>query len=81
MTTAAVTAGREELAQIVRSLPDGKISLALGLLRVLSDDDEGDEPNEATARVLRESEEGINLIGPFKTIEELMASLMSDDDA
>jgi hypothetical protein len=39
------------------------------------------EPNEETAAVLRDCEAGRNLIGPFNTIEDLMASLLDEDDA
>jgi hypothetical protein len=42
---------------------------------------DGDEPNEETAAALRESADMRNLIGPFHNVEDLMASLLDEDDA
>ena len=77
MTTA--TLEREELVQIVRNLPDEKVRAVLGFVKDINK--EGHIPNAETIRILRESEAGLNLAGPFKSVEELMTSLLSDDDA
>lgn len=37
-------------------------------------------PNEETRQALKDAQEGKNLIGPFSTVEELMAALNVDDD-
>ena len=42
---------------------------------------ESHEPNEETVAALRESADMKNLIGPFHNVEDLMASLLADDDA
>lgn len=36
-------------------------------------------PNEETAAALEETEQGVNLTGPFSTVEELMEDLNADD--
>ena len=36
--------------------------------------------NEETLRVIREARAGINLRGPYDSVEELVADLESDDD-
>jgi len=38
-------------------------------------------PNEETIKVLKDSEEGRNVIGPFHNMNDFMASLLSNDDA
>jgi hypothetical protein len=45
------------------------------------DDFEAHEPNEETIRALKESLDSATLIGPFHTVEDLLVSLISDDDA
>lgn len=37
-------------------------------------------PNETTLQVIKDIEEGKNLVGPFETVEELFESLESEDD-
>jgi hypothetical protein len=76
---------REELLQAVKEIPDDKLTAVLRAVRVIlqidEDEDEGDEPNEETAKILRESEAGLNMIGPFHNMNDFMTSLLSDDDA
>lgn len=43
-------------------------------------DNENKIPNTETLEAMKNVEEGINLAGPFKTVEELMEYLNSDDD-
>lgn len=38
---------------------------------------ENEEPNEATIKAMEDVENGRNIVGPFNTVEELMASLNS----
>lgn len=39
-----------------------------------------ERPSEETRQALKDAQEGKNLIGPFSTVEELMADLNADDD-
>jgi hypothetical protein len=39
------------------------------------------EPNAETLQAFKDVEERRNLTGPFKSVEDMMASLLSDDDA
>ena len=75
MTTATIE--REEIVRRVRSLPDEKLPAVL----LFIEDLEGHEPNEETIRAIQESLDPANLVGPFNSIEALMESLLSDDDA
>jgi hypothetical protein len=68
---------KEELLARVASLSPAELSRVSDFIDALG----GDEPNEETAAALRESADMRNLIGPFHTIEDLMASLMDEDDA
>ena len=38
-------------------------------------------PNAETIKILRDSEAGRNVIGPFHNMNDFMKSLLSDDDA
>ena len=73
------TIEREELQQIVENLPDEKVSEALLLIRNFCDEEH--EPNEETIKVLKDSQERRNVIGPFHNMNDFMTSLLSDDDA
>jgi hypothetical protein len=75
------TLEREELLQIVRDLPAEKLVDVLKFTKNILDEEEGGEPNEKTAAALRESADMKNLIGPFHSVDALMASLMADGDA
>ena len=75
--TAAQTAVRESLYRRILDLPDEKI----GLVERYVSDLEGHEPNESTVRAIEESLNPANLIGPFYTVESLVESLLTDDDA
>ncbi|MDR1979856.1 MAG: hypothetical protein LBQ42_14060 [Synergistaceae bacterium] len=77
MTTTTIE--REKLFEAIKTLPDDKVNFALSLINELQY--EGDEPNEETAKALRESADMRNLIGPFHNMEDFMASLLSDDNA
>jgi hypothetical protein len=79
MTTTTVE--RDELLQLVRDLPDEKLITVLNFARTIRGEDEEHEPNEETARILRESKAGINVVGPFHNMNDFMASLLTDDDA
>ena len=37
-------------------------------------------PNEETLQVIKDAEEGKNLVGPFRTVDELFEDLMKDDE-
>ena len=37
--------------------------------------------NEETIRTIRDARQGINLCGPYHSVEELMADLDSDDNS
>ena len=43
--------------------------------------DEEHIPNAETIKVLRDSEAGRNVIGPFHNMNDFMTSLLSDDNA
>ncbi|MDR1376617.1 MAG: hypothetical protein LBJ22_03820 [Synergistaceae bacterium] len=78
MTT---TAEREELLQIVRDLPDEDLATVLYFTKDILDEDKDDEPNDETAKILRESEAGLNMVGPFHNMNDFMVSLLAGDDA
>jgi hypothetical protein len=75
------TLEREELLQVVRDLPDDKLANVLYFAKNVLNEDEGGEPNEETAKVLRESEAGLNMVGPFRNMNDFMTSLLADGDA
>ena len=81
--TAAQTAERETLYRRILELPESKFCRVVEFVDTIQDDgydpDAAHEPNEETARVLRDSEAGLNLVGPFHSVEALMTSLLSDD--
>ena len=62
-------AERDELEQAIRSLPDEQVQVVLKFVRDL----EGEEhtPNAETIRVLRESDAGRGLLGPYHSMEEM----------
>jgi hypothetical protein len=74
---------REELTQLIQVLPDKKVKAALDLIKNLEFEDDIDEhePNAETAKVLRESEAGINVTGPFHNMNDFMTSLLSNNNA
>jgi hypothetical protein len=76
MTVTQLTV-KEDLCRRILDLPIDSATQVLEFVRDL----EGHEPNEETAKILRESEAGINVIGPFHNMNDFMASLLADDDA
>ena len=76
MAVAQITV-RESLYRRILDLPDEKI----GLLERYVSDLEGHEPNERTVKAIEESLNPANLIGPFNTVESLIESMLTDDDA
>lgn len=72
------TVTREDIYRRLQDLPDEKLPEVIAFIDSL---EEGHEPNEETIRVLQDVEAGRNMIGPFHNIEDLMASLLADDDA
>jgi len=71
------TAEREKLYQRILELLDEKA----GLVERYVSDLEGRVPNEETIRVLKDSEAGRNVVGPFHNMNDFMKSLLDDDDA
>jgi hypothetical protein len=71
MTTKQI-ADRKTLYRRFRSLSDSEAARVIEFI----DDLEGDEPNEETARILRESEAGINMIGPFHNMNDFLVPLL-----
>ena len=78
MSTAVLETEREELAQMVRDLPDDKVIAALGFVRNLCDD--GRMPNAETIKILKDSEAGRNLLGPYHNPEEMFRDFGIDVD-
>jgi hypothetical protein len=76
MPTIQTITPKEELLTRVNRLSPAELSRVSDFIDALG----GDEPNEETAAALRESADMRNLIGPFHTVEDLMASLMDEDD-
>ena len=76
MTKAALE--REELVNIVRNLPDDKVKVVLGFMRDFDDDDH--MPNAETIKVLKDSEAGRNLLGPYHSVEEMIRDFGIDVD-
>jgi hypothetical protein len=72
-------AEREELEQAIRSLPDQQVRAVLEFVRDLEEEEH--VPNAETIKVLKDSEAGRNVIGPFHNMEDFVASLLSDNDA
>jgi hypothetical protein len=76
---------KEDLCRRILDLPESKFCRAVEFVDTIQDGtydpDAAHEPNEETAKILRDSEAGFNLIGPFHDMEALMTSLLSDDDA
>jgi hypothetical protein len=68
---------KEDLCRRIMELPDDDAEQVLDFVR----DFEAHEPNEETVRVIKESMNPKNLIGPFHTVEALMESLLADDNA
>ena len=75
--TVAQTAERETLYHRILELPDEDF----GLVKQYVDDLEAHEPNEETIAAIKESHDPANRIGPFHSVEDLMASLLANDDA
>lgn len=75
--TKAQIAERKNLYRRIRSLPDSRVAQVVELVDSL----EEYEPNEETIKILKDSQEGRNVIGPFRNMNDFMASLLSDNDA
>ena len=69
MSTVVLELERKELAQMVCNLSDDKVTSALEFVRSLRD--EGYMPNAETIKVLKDSEAGRNLLGPYHSVEEM----------
>jgi hypothetical protein len=67
MTTAL--AERDELEQAIRSLPDQQVRVVLEFVRDLEEEEH--VPNAETIKVLKDSEAGRGLLGPYHSLEEM----------
>ena len=74
--TAPATATKETLYDKIRGLSDSEATQVINFIDSLDEH----EPNEETAAVLRESDAGLNLIGPFNSLEEMFRDFGIDAD-
>ena len=65
---------REQVQQIIDSMPEYKIVGLLSFLRTFED-----IPNDETLEALEDVRNGRNLIGPFDTVEDLLEALDAED--
>jgi hypothetical protein len=75
--TASQIASRENLCRRIHDLSDNDIAQVIEFVDSL----EGHEPNEETIKAIEESLDPANLIGPFESVEDLIESLLTDDNA
>ena len=75
--TATQIAVRKNLYRRFRALSDKDAEQVIRYI----DTHESHEPNEETIKAFEESLDPANLIGPFSNVEDLIASLLADDDA
>jgi hypothetical protein len=73
----AQIAARKALYRKIRGLSASRAEQVLEFI----DDLEGHEPNEETIRVLKDSEDGRNLLGPYDTLEDMFKDFGIDVDA
>jgi hypothetical protein len=76
MTTARMTQ-REALYGRVRGLSEGQAAEVMEFINCF----EEHEPNEETAKALRDSENGIGVSGPFHNMNDFIVSLLTEDNA
>jgi hypothetical protein len=79
ITTA--TQERDELFHVVRNLPGEKLTVVLNFAKNILNEDEGDEPNEETIKVLEDIEAGRNLLKPYPTLEAMFKDFNIDVDS
>ncbi len=69
-----LVAERQELIRLVQILPDDKVEPVLWTIEDYL------EPDEETREAIEDTMTGRNLIGPFDSVEDFMAAMLSDDD-
>jgi hypothetical protein len=77
MPAAQTVTPKDELISRISRLSPNELSRVSDFL----DSIDGDEPNEETAAVLRDSEAGRNLSKVYDNVEEMLADLMASDNA
>ena len=65
---------REQVLQIIDSMPEYRIAGLLAFLRAFED-----IPNDETRAAIEDVRNGRGLIGPFHTVDELMEALNAVD--
>ena len=65
---------REQVHQIIDTMPEYKITGLLAFLRTFED-----IPNDETREAIEDVRNRRNLIGPFDTVDDLMEALNAED--